>query len=155
MTEELAEDLVTELAGEMTESAEMYLKEIYLLSRDGDAAKTGEIADRLEVSPPSVSEKVDELDERGLVEYEKYRGTRLTEEGRSLAVSLLKKHCLIERFLVKFLDVDEGFHEEACRIEHVMSEDVASQLETVVDVEGDCPSCYDPEKKHCTTLRSD
>lgn len=145
---------MTTEAAEMTESAEMYLKEIYLLSRDGDAAKTGEIAERLEVSPPSVSEKLDDLSERGLVEHEKYRGTTLTDEGQERAVELLKKHCLIERFLVKFLDVDEGFHDEACRIEHVMSEDVAGQLSAVVDQEADCPSCYDPERQHCATLFS-
>ncbi len=139
----------------MSESMEMYLKEIHLLSRDGHAAKTGEIADRLGVSPPSVSEKLDDLGRRGLVDYEKYAGARLTEDGRKRAENLLEKHCLIERFLVKFLDVDDEFHEEACRIEHVMSEDVAERLGAVVEQESDCPSCYDPERQHCIHLNAD
>jgi len=134
-----------------TESTEMYLKEIYLLSRDGDAAKTGDIADRLGVSPPSVTEKLSGMDD-AFVEYQKYKGAQLTEDGREMAEDILQKHCLVERFLVKFLDVDEGFHEEACRIEHVMSDEVASQLGAIVDQESDCPSCYDASKKHCATL---
>lgn len=135
-----------------TESTEMYLKEIYLLSREGDAAKTGSIAERLGVSPPSVTEKLSTLEDAGLVEYEKYKGATLTSDGEETAEGILRKHCLIERFLVKFLDVEEGFHEEACRIEHVMSDDVAEQLGDVVDQRPECPSCYDASEGHCEAL---
>lgn len=139
---------------ENTESTEMYLKEIYLLSRDEGPAKTGDIADRLGVSPPSVTEKLSTLEDSGFVEYEKYRGASLTPDGEETAENLLRKHCLIERFLVKFLGVEEGFHDEACRIEHVMSDDVADELRDVVDQEPDCPSCYDPAERHCALLFS-
>jgi Mn-dependent DtxR family transcriptional regulator len=135
-----------------TESTEMYLKEIYLLSRDEGPAKTGSIADRLGVSPPSVTEKLSNLEDAGMVEYEKYKGASLTPDGEETAEQILRKHCLVERFLVKFLGVEEDFHEEACRIEHVMSEDVASELGEIVDQEPDCPSCYDASKGHCATL---
>ncbi len=135
-----------------TESTEMYLKEIYLLSRDGEPAKTGSIADRLDVSPPSVTEKLASLEDSGFVDYEKYKGATLTSEGEETAERLLRKHCLIERFLVKFLGVEDGFHEEACRIEHVMSDDVAEELGAVVEQEPDCPSCYDPAEGHCANL---
>jgi DtxR family Mn-dependent transcriptional regulator len=137
-----------------TESTEMYLKEIYLLSREGGPAKTGDIADRLGVSPPSVTEKLSTLEETGFVEYEKYKGASLTPDGEETAEDLLRKHCLIERFLVKFLGVEEGFHEEACRIEHVMSDDVADELREVVDQKPECPSCYDPGERHCALLFS-
>lgn len=136
----------------MSETTEMYLKEIHLLSRDGDPAKTGKIAERLGISPPSVTEMLANLEEQGLVEYEKYRGAVLTEEGEDRAVDLLQKHCLIERFLVKFLGVDEGFHDEACRIEHVMSDEVAGELGEIVDQEPQCPGCYDPVQQHCGLL---
>jgi len=135
-----------------TESTEMYLKEIYLLSRDGEPAKTGDIADRLDVSPPSVTEKLSNLEEAGFVEYEKYKGASLTPDGEETAEGILRKHCLIERFLVKYLGVEEGFHEEACRIEHVMSDEVAAELGDVVEQEPDCPSCYDPAKGHCALM---
>jgi Mn-dependent DtxR family transcriptional regulator len=135
-----------------TESTEMYLKEIYLLSREGEPAKTGDIAESLDVSPPSVTEKLSTLEESGFVEYEKYKGATLTPDGEDTAESILRKHCLIERFLVKVLGVEEGFHEEACRIEHVMSDDVADELGAVVEQEPDCPSCYDPGEGHCALL---
>lgn len=136
----------------MTETTEMYLKEIHLLSREGEPAKTGRIADRLGISPPSVTEMLANLEEEGLVEYEKYRGAVLTGEGEERARALLQKHCLIERFLVKFLGVEEGFHDEACRIEHVMSDEVAGELSEIVDQEPECPSCYDPGMQHCGLL---
>jgi Mn-dependent DtxR family transcriptional regulator len=135
-----------------TESTEMYLKEIYLLSREEGRAKTGSIADRLGVSPPSVTEKLSDLEDEALVEYEKYKGARLTPDGEEAAESVLRKHCLVERFLVKFLGVEEGFHEEACRIEHVMSDDVADELGEIVDQKPECPSCYDASKGHCAAL---
>lgn len=135
-----------------TESTEMYLKEIYLLSREGGPAKTGSIADRLGVSPPSVTEKLSALEDAGLIEYEKYKGASLTTEGEETAENILRKHCLVERFLVKFLGVEEGFHEEACRIEHVMSDDVADELSEIVDQKPECPSCYDASERHCAAL---
>ena len=84
-----------------SESVEMYLKEIYLLTRDGETAKTGAIADALGVSPPSVTDRLSHLEERGLVEHEKRRGTTLTAEGKEAGRRILRKHCRIERFLVE------------------------------------------------------
>ena len=136
----------------VSESVQMYLKEIYLLSRGGDPAKTGELADRLDVSPPSVTEMFGRLQEADLLEYEKRRGAVLTDEGEERAERLLRKHCRIERFLVSCLDVEEGFHEEACRLEHVMSDDVADRLDRYVELEAECPDCYDAEAQHCSKL---
>lgn len=136
----------------VSESVQMYLKEIYLLSRDGEYAKTGELAERLDVSPPSVTEMFGRLEENGLLEYEKRRGAVLTDDGESRARRLLRKHCRIERFLVEHLGVEKGFHEEACRLEHVMSDDVADRLDRYVDLEDECPDCYDPEHQHCSKL---
>lgn len=137
---------------EYSESVEMYLKEIYLLSRDGNPATTGAVADSLEVSPPSVSEMVTRLEELDLARTEKHRGTTLTDEGERKAVAVLRKHCRIERFLVDKLDVESGFHEEACRLEHAMSDDVARRLDRYVDLPDECPDCYDPEEHRCSRL---
>ena len=134
------------------ESTEMYLKEIYLLTEGGTPARTGELAERLDVSAPSVSEKLGDLAEQGLVAREKYRGAELTTGGEAAARALLQKHCLIERFLVDVLGVEEGFHEEACRIEHAMSDEVADRLDEIVDRPRDCPTCYDAADQHCATL---
>ncbi|MFB6266195.1 MAG: metal-dependent transcriptional regulator [Halodesulfurarchaeum sp.] len=135
-----------------SESVEMYLKEIYLLSRDGRPATTGDVAERLGVSPPSVTDRIAHLAEEGLVTHEKHRGASLTEPGERQAERLLRKHCRIERFLVEQLDVSEGFHEEACRLEHALSDDVAERLDRFVDLPGSCPDCYDLESQHCSRL---
>ena len=135
-----------------SESVEMYLKEIYLLSRDGDAASTGAIAEALGVSPPSVTDMVDRLEDHGLATHERHRGTVLTTEGHTQAERLLRKHCRIERFLVEQLDMDAGFHEEACRLEHAMTDEVADRLDRFVDLPADCPDCYDIEAQHCSRL---
>lgn len=138
-----------------TESVEMYLKEIYLLSRDGESAKTGAIADALGVSPPSVTDRLAHLEDRDLVEHEKRKGTTLTDEGEDAARRILRKHCRIERFLVNHLDVNEGFHDEACRLEHAMSDDIADRLDAFVDLPDSCPDCYDHEAQHCSRLFED
>ena len=137
---------------EYSESVEMYLKEIYLLSRDGRPAKTGDVAERLGVSPPSVTDRIAHLTEMGLTTHEKHSGAALTAAGESLAERLLRKHCLIERFLVEQLDVEAGFHEEACRLEHAMSDDIAERLDRFVDLPDTCPDCYDTEAQHCSRL---
>ncbi|MFB6163478.1 MAG: metal-dependent transcriptional regulator [Halococcoides sp.] len=137
---------------EISESVQMYLKEIYLLSRNGEAARTGDLADRLDVSPPSVTEMFGRLEDEGLLEYEKRRGAHLTDEGTDRARRLLRKHCLIERFLVDALDVETGFHDEACELEHVLSDDTAERLERFVDMPAECPDCYDPDRQHCSRL---
>lgn len=137
-----------------SESTEMYLKEIYLLARDGDPAKTGDIADRLAVSPPSVTQMLSRLEEQELLEYEKRKGAHLTDTGRKRARSLLEKHCLIERFLVEGLGVEDGYHAEACRLEHALSDDVAQRLTRYVDLEPECPDCYDSDAQRCSTLFS-
>jgi Mn-dependent DtxR family transcriptional regulator len=138
-----------------SESTEMYLKEIYLLSRDGDPAKTGDIADRLGVSPPSVTQMLSRLQEQGLLEYEKRQGAHLTANGTDRARTVLEKHCLIERFLVEGLGVEEGYHDEACRLEHALSDDVAQRLTRYVDLEPECPDCYDPDAQRCSKLFPD
>ena len=136
----------------VSESVQMYLKEIYLLSQDGEYAKTGELAERLDVSPPSVTEMFGRLEADGLLEYEKRRGAVLTDDGEARARRLLRKHCRIERFLVEHLGVEEGFHEEACRLEHAMSDDIADSLDRFVDLPESCPDCYDTDAQHCSRL---
>ena len=74
-------------ADEHTSSVEDYLKTIYALEREGSAAATNEIADRLSVAPASVTGMVRRLADQGLLEYERYRGARLTDEGRRVGGS--------------------------------------------------------------------
>lgn len=104
---------------------ENYVKAIYQLSADGEkqAAATGKLADSLGVSPGTVTSMLKTLSESGLAEYTPYEGARLTEAGRSLALRVLRRHRLIELFLVKTLDLSwHEVHAEAENMEHAVSD---------------------------------
>ncbi|MFQ6013039.1 MAG: metal-dependent transcriptional regulator [Thermoplasmata archaeon] len=140
---------------ETTESEEMVLKYIWLLQHedDGVPAKTGRLAEYVQVSPSSVTEMLNKLQSKGLAEYRKYQGGSLTEEGERVAVSILKRHCAMEWFMVQVLEVPEGqFHDEACKIEHVLTEGTAEKLRALTDQPATCPTCYDLNQLHCQYL---
>lgn len=133
-------------------TADQYLKAIYLvqMAEDGPAA-TGALADALEVSPASVNEMIGKLEERELVEHEKYKGATLTDEGIERARDALQTYCIIERFLWNVLDVQE-FRAEAKELESVIDDTVADRLDTIIDREPQCPDCFDPEGDMCAFL---
>src|SRR3972149_1162537 len=139
---------------ELTENVEMYLKYIYLLSqRNGGPAKTGEISQSLTVAPSSVTEMLDRLQDEGLAKHQKYQGATLTKKGRDIAVKILRRHCTMEYFLAQTLGVPEGkYHDEACEMEHVLSDDTAKRLRKLIEQPGTCPDCYDLERLHCRHL---
>ncbi len=139
---------------ELTENVEMYLKYIYLLSqRNHSAAKTGEVSRYLKVAPSSVTEMLERLQKDGLVKYRKYQGATLTKRGREVAVKILQRHCTMEYFLVQALSVPEGrYHDEACEMEHVLSDDTTRRLQKLIDQPATCPDCYDLGKLHCSYL---
>ena len=108
---------------ELSESQEDYLKQIFLLGGDGDRVSTKALARRLRVKPASVTEMVGRLAQLGLVEHAPYRGVRLTDAGRRVALEMLRHHRLLETFLVEALGYSwDQVHEEAERREHVISE---------------------------------
>ncbi|WP_266077301.1 metal-dependent transcriptional regulator [Haladaptatus caseinilyticus] len=133
-------------------TADQYLKAIYLVQRieDGPAA-TGVLADRLDVSPASVNEMIGKLQDRGLVEHEKYRGATLTDDGEERASDALQTYCILERFLANVLEVDE-FRMEAKQLESVIDETVAERLDTIIDREPQCPDCFHAEEDMCAYL---
>src|SRR5215467_13226436 len=112
-----------------TRSQEDYLKALYLLRGDERPVPTRELAQRLGISSPSVSEMVTRLTAQGLVEHDRYRGQQLTKEGRKVALELVRHHRLLEMFLVRVLgySLDE-VHEEAERLEHVISERMEERI---------------------------
>src|SRR5579864_5356542 len=86
-----------------TRAQEDYLKSLYLLGGDEQPVPTRDLAQRLGISSPSVSEMVTRLSAQGLVEHDRYRGQQLTKEGRKVAVELVRHHRLLEMFLVQVL----------------------------------------------------
>src|SRR3712207_1464571 len=99
-----------------------YLKAIWEVGGPG-AASTTDIADRLSISAASVSNMFVRLREMGLADYERYRGASLTEAGREEALRLVRRHRLIETFLLEHLGYSwQEVHEEAERLEHAVSD---------------------------------
>jgi len=86
---------------ELSESQEDYLKQIFLLGGDRERVSTQALARRLRVKPASVTEMVGRLAHLGLVEHARYRGVRLTDGGRRVALEMLRHHRLLETFLVE------------------------------------------------------
>ncbi len=112
-----------------TRSQQDYLKALYNLHGDSRAVPTSELAQRLGISSPSVSEMVTRLTAQGLVEHDRYRGQQLTREGRKVALELVRHHRLLEMFLVQVLGYSwDEVHEEAERLEHVISERMEQRI---------------------------
>lgn len=105
-----------------------YLKAVWTIS-GADAASTKSLSKQLSVAPASVTNMLGRLQEMGLVEYERYRGASLTEEGRREALRLVRRHRLIETFLLEHLGYSwEEVHEEAERLEHAVSDAFTERL---------------------------
>lgn len=107
----------------LTGQAEDYLKAIYELERDGNAAGTNDIAARLQIAPASVTGMIQRLARLGLVTTERYKGTRLTQTGQAAALQLIRRHRIIESYLVMRLGfAPDDVHDEAERLEHAASD---------------------------------
>src|SRR5881227_2903084 len=114
----------------VSSAIEDYAKAIYALERRaGESVSTNALADRLRVTPGSASGMVKRLAELGLVEHEPYRGVQLTEDGRRVALEVIRHHRLLELYLVQSLGVPwDRVHEEAEVLEHVLSEELEEQI---------------------------
>ena len=134
-----------------------YLKAVYLIQEGTDEpASTGAIADTVDVSPASANEMIGKLQDRGLADHEKYKGVSLTDEGIIRAREALETYCIIERFLVEVLEVEEeSFRGEAEQLESVIDDTVADRLDTIIDRAQQCPDCFDAETDMCSLLQSD
>lgn len=120
---------------------EDYVKVIYALTiGDSPAASTSEIADALGVTAGSVSTMLRRMDAAGLAEHVPYRGVRLTEQGRRLALGVLRRHRLLELFLQATLGIPwEDVHRYADALEHAVSDEL---IELIADKLGD--PAWDP-----------
>src|SRR6266542_2444516 len=113
----------------LTRSVEDYLKAIYRLSGGGQPASTSDIADLLALSAASVSGMIRRLSEQGLLEHAPYRGVALTTEGRRIALRIVRRHRLIEAYLVQFLGYSwDTVHDEAERLEHAVSDKLVERM---------------------------
>ena len=114
---------------DLIDTTEMYLRTIYELVEEGIVPLRARIAERLHQSGPTVSQTVARMERDGLVTVEGDRHLELTEDGHRLATRVMRKHRLAERLLTDVIGLDwELVHDEACRWEHVISENVEKRL---------------------------
>ncbi|MCG7844467.1 MAG: metal-dependent transcriptional regulator [Methanomassiliicoccales archaeon] len=141
----------------MSENIEEYLECIWELTQDGTPARTTDIAKRMKFSPASVTEMLQKLDTAGYIVYKKYKGAKLTEEGMRIGSTIKRRHRLLERFLVDILGIDkEKSHEEACRLEHMLSEESERRISEIMNHPTTCPGgCPIPRMDELCKPRSD
>ena len=111
-----------------------YLKVIWdLHERTGEKVALGDVAERMGEKKPTASEAVKKLAARGLVNHEPYRGISLSDRGRDIALIMVRRHRLIESFLVSTLGYTwDEVHEEAEKLEHAVSDDFISRIDAML-----------------------
>lgn len=130
-----------------TESVEDFLKTVYALEQNlashEERVSTNAISESLRISAPSVTDMAQRLHETGLIDYQRYRGIRLTAGGSEIALKVLRRHRLIELFLLRELDYElPDVHEEAEALEHAVSDRFVAALaaklgDPAIDPHGD------------------
>lgn len=122
------------------ESAEMYLKSIGELTVEQPLIPISTLANRLGISAVSATEMVHRFEDAELVEHKRYKGIRLTDEGKRRAMIVIRRHRLWERFLTDRLNLPwEEVHDLACRLEHAAGQSVTEALATYLEEPAYCP----------------
>ena len=125
---------------DLIDTTEMYLRTVYELEEEGIVPLRARIAERLHQSGPTVSQTVARMERDGLLTVEGDRHLELSPKGRQLATRVMRKHRLAERLLTDIIGLEiEYVHEEACRWEHVMSEQVERRLVELLDHPSESP----------------
>lgn len=124
----------------ISSSREDYLEIIFHLESESKVPTTNEIASHLKISHASVSENIKKLAKEGLLDHLPYKGVRLTAKGKKLAIDVVRRHRLSERFLTDKLGVKwEQVHEEAHKLEHGISKVVGDKMYEMLGEPKTCP----------------
>ena len=110
-----------------------YLKGVYRLHANGIPASTKRIAEQMGVAPPSVTNMLKRLHQRGFVEYTRHHGVQLTTTGEQIAIEVIRHHRLLECYLVEKLGFDlDAVHVEAEELEHYLSETLEAHIDAAL-----------------------
>ncbi|ODR79586.1 Fur family transcriptional regulator [Haladaptatus sp. W1] len=142
------------MMSEVSASVGRYLSTIHLVSKStGRPAKTGELANALDVSAASVTEMLTTLEARDLATYEKYKGATLTNEGEETAREVMWKRCLAENFLIDDLEIDDP--DEAREMGNALSDEVASRIREHINhpCNGECSAPQTEYNECCDDVR--
>jgi len=124
----------------MSASTEEYLEALYTLTQDGKKASTTAISKRLKIAPASVTEMLRKLADYGYINYSRYQGVTLTEQGFKMAEKMVRKHRLLERFLHDVLKIgNDRVHREACEMEHSLSDETERAMCQALKAPHKCP----------------
>ncbi|MEF8873398.1 MAG: metal-dependent transcriptional regulator [Candidatus Thermoplasmatota archaeon] len=124
------------------ETREEYLEALYKISLKGQKhkIKTGEIAEKMGISAPSVTEVLHKLEEEGLIEYRPYHGVELTAKGRGEGKRIVRTHRVLEVFLDEFFSIPEkDIHDKACELEHIFDTDMVDEICERLGAPSACP----------------
>src|SRR5579885_2532032 len=132
--------LAAGMAEKLTKSERETLKAVYRLTKGDEPAHTGDLADKLEVSPSTVTTTIKRLADRGMVEHELYKGVELTALGRREAVSAIRRHRIVERFLADMLGYAWNEADRlATSFEHELPQEVEDRIFIALDRPPACP----------------
>jgi len=128
------------IASEVTAVIEEYLECIYKLQEKSGVARTSDIVKSLGVVPGTVTNTVEWLEKEGLVTHKPYKGVKLTEKGRKIALQVIRRHRLSERLLTDILCMEwDKVHDAACKLEHVITDEMMQPLEKTLKHPKTCP----------------
>lgn len=124
----------------LQKSTQDYMKTIYSLSKNGEIVSNADIAQKLNIAPPSVTEMLKKLAEANYIKYSPYHGSTLTEKGLKEAQKITRKHRLLESFLSNVLHIGKDkVHQEACQMEHTLSDEAEESLCRLLKHPDTCP----------------
>ena len=126
--------------GKISENIEEYLEVLYRNGSNGEQVSTTKLSKDLGIAPGSVTQMLKKLENLGYIEYTPYKGAVLTNEGMKIAQKITRKHRIFEKFLMDVLKIkEENVHEQACEMEHTLSDEAERALCTMLHNPDLCP----------------
>ncbi|MBQ2832947.1 metal-dependent transcriptional regulator [Methanobrevibacter sp.] len=124
----------------ISENIEEYLEVLYRNGSNGEQVSTTTLSKELGIAPGSVTQMLKKLENLGYIEYTPYKGATLTDEGMNIAQKITRKHRILEKFLMDILKIkEENIHEQACEMEHTLSDEAERALCTMLNNPDLCP----------------
>lgn len=126
--------------GKISENIEEYLEVLYRNGSNGEQVSTTQLSKELGIAPGSVTQMLKKLEDLGYITYTPYKGATLTDEGMKIAQKITRKHRILEKFLLEVLKVkEENIHDQACEMEHTLSDEAERALCTMLHHPDLCP----------------
>ncbi|WP_407454794.1 metal-dependent transcriptional regulator [Methanobrevibacter sp.] len=124
----------------ISDNIEEYLEVLYRNGNNGEQVSTTQLSKELDIAPGSVTQMLKKLENLGYISYTPYKGATLTDEGMKIAQKITRKHRILEKFLTDVLKIkDENVHEQACEMEHALSDEAERALCSMLNNPDVCP----------------